>query len=111
MLELIHHEEELVTYSIGKFLFIIFLWICEEELLSYYGEIMMLLDFWMLELIIISFFMIKILNIKLYKHQKLMLFLMIIPLILKVMTIYSSFQDEKIIAMEAYINIVITLIN
>ena len=77
MLELIHHEEELVTYSIGKFLFIIFLWICEEEFLSYYGEIMMLLDFWMLELIIISFFMIKILNIKLYKHQKLMLFLMI----------------------------------
>ena len=95
MLELIHHEEELVTYSIGKFLFIIFLWICEEEFLSYYGEIMMLLDFWMLELIIISFFMIKILNIKLYKHQKLMLFLMIIPLILKVMTIYSSFKDEK----------------
>ena len=94
-LELIHNEEELITYSIGKFLFIIFLWIFEEELLSYYGEIMMLLDFWMLELIIISFFMIRILNIKLYKHQKLMLFLIIIPLILKIVTIYTSFKDEK----------------
>ena len=94
-IELIHNEEELKDYSIYKLLLIIFIWIVEEELISYYGNIMMHLDFWMLELMIISIFMVKILNIKLYEHQKLMLLLSFIPFILKVLTIFFAFEQEK----------------
>lgn len=95
IIELIHNEEELKSYSIYKLLIIVFIWIVEEELISYYGDIMMHLDFWMLELIIISFFMVKILNIELYAHQKLMLILSFIPFILKVLTIYFAFEQEN----------------
>ena len=94
-IELIHNEEDLTNYPDNKLLIIVFLWILEEELLSFYGNIMMHLDFWMLELIIISFYMVLMFKMKLYKHQKLMFLLIIIPLILKIGTIICSFKDEK----------------
>lgn len=96
-LELIHNdqEEELGTFSDYNLLIIVIVWIIEEELLSYYGDIMMHLDFWMVELLIISYFMVKILKIEVYKHQKLMLGLTSIPLILKIVTIILSFDDEN----------------
>ena len=38
------------------------MWILEEESISYFKSIMLHLDFWMLELIIVHFLMIKILK-------------------------------------------------
>ena len=93
--ELIHTEVEMITYSNYKLLIIIFLWILEEQLLFYFKEIFLQLDFWMLELIIINYFMTKILKMNVYDHQRLMLWFCILPLILKLATILLSFLDEN----------------
>ena len=92
-IELIHNEQELIVYP-DKFLFIIILlWVINEQTLLYSNTIFIHLDFWMLELIIITFFMHKMLNLKIYSHQKLVLYLSSIPFILKIITIIYSFMD------------------
>jgi hypothetical protein len=48
------------------------------------------LDFWMLELLIMYYFVSRIYHIKLYKHQIFALGFIIIPCILKIITIYLS---------------------
>ena len=94
-LELIHIEQEIRIYPNKKLLIIIFLWILEEEFISYFNNIMLHLDFWMLELIIVHFFMKKMLKNEVYSHQKLMLLFCFFPFILKLITIILSFCDEK----------------
>ena len=93
-IELIHNELEIINYSNYKLLIIIILWVLGEELLAYFKNIFLQLDFWMLELIIIHFFMKKILKMRAYKHQRFMLFFCGIPFILKVITIILIFFDE-----------------
>ena len=94
-LELIHIEQEIRIYPNKKLLLIIFLWVLEEELISYFNNVMLHLDFWMLELIIVHFFMKKMLKNEVYSHQKLMLWFCIVPFILKLTTIILSFCDDK----------------
>ena len=94
-LELIHVEQEIREYPNKILLLIIFLWVLEEEFISYFNNIMLHLDFWMLELIIVHFFMKKMLKNEVYSHQKLMLWFCIVPFILKLTTIILSFCDEK----------------
>ena len=92
-IELIHNEQELIVYP-DKFLFIIILlWVINEQTLIHSNTIFIRLDFWMLELIIITFFMHRMLNLKIYSHQKLVLYLSSIPFILKIITIIFSFMD------------------
>ena len=55
--------------------FIIFLLVLFEYLIDKYNCTFSHLDFWMIELIIISFLCLKILKIPVYKHQKFVLFL------------------------------------
>ena len=93
-LELIHIEQEIRIYPNKKLLLIIFLWVFEEEFISYFNNIMLHLDFWMMELIIVHFFMKKMLKNEVYSHQKLMLWFCIVPFILKLTTIILSFCDE-----------------
>lgn len=93
--ELIHNEQNLTVYSNKKLILIIFLWVLEEQLLSIFKDIFLHLDFWMCELIIIHFFMKKMLKMKVYSHQSLMLWFCCIPFILKLVTILLSFNDEK----------------
>ena len=94
-IKLIHYEQNMTNYPIKKLLFIIFLWVVEEEFLSYFKNVMLHLDFWMLELIVVHFFMIKILKMEVYEHQRLMLWFCIIPFILKLITILLSFIDSN----------------
>ena len=94
-IEYIHYEMHLVEYPFKKLLFLIFLWILEEESISYIGNIMMRLDFWMLELIVIHYYLVKFFNIEVFKHQKLMLWYCILPFTLKVITIILSYYDEN----------------
>ena len=79
---LIHTEREMINYPNYKLLIIIFSWVLEEEFLSLIKNTFLHLDFWMLELIMAHFFMIKILKIKVYDHQKLMLWFCGFPLYL-----------------------------
>ena len=93
-IEYIHYESHLEEYPFKKLLFIIFLWILEEESIAYIGNIMMHLDFWMLELIVLHYLLVKFFNIEVFKHQKLMLWYCILPFTLKVITIILSYLDE-----------------
>ena len=92
--ELIHNENNNNKGYPNKYLLlIVFIWVVDEELLNYFNNIFIHLDFWMLELIIISIFMNKILSLKLYSHQKLIFATSIIPFILKIITIVFCFYD------------------
>ena len=93
--ELIYEEKEMINYSVKRLLLIIFLWVLVEQLLILFKDIFLGLDFWMLELIIIHFFMSKILKMKVYGHQRLMLWFCIIPFSLKLTTIILSYMDEN----------------
>ena len=93
--ELIYEDQVIIIYPYYKLLFIIFLWVLEEQLLSFFKVTFSGFDFWMLELIIIHFFMSKILKMKVYGHQRLMLWFCIIPFSLKLTTIILSYMDEN----------------
>ena len=53
------------------YIFIIILWIIEENLLIIYGDIFQDLDFWFFELIFISIIHSKMFHTKIFSHQKL----------------------------------------
>ena len=93
--ELIHNEQTLVEYPDKYLIIIIFLWILEEQLLSVFKDVFLHLDFWMIELIIVHHFMKKMLKMKVYSHQRLMLWFCIVPIMLKIATIILSFLDEN----------------
>ena len=98
---LIEAENKETKTSFSYFLFIIFLWILTEFLLDKYGSTLCHLDFWMIELIIISYLSSKIIKIEIYNHQKLVLFLNLFPIFLKIITIILSFiEKQKIIYVE-----------
>ena len=76
-------------------LIIIFTWISEEILLTIYGKALKDLDFWMFELLIITYLSSHIFKIKIYKHQKLAILFNLFPCILKIITIVLSFKESK----------------
>jgi hypothetical protein len=71
------------------------LWVLEEHLIDLYSKVLKDLDFWMIELLIISYINSKIFNNSIYKHQKLVFILNIIPCILKILTIILSFYEDN----------------
>ena len=93
--ELIHNEQTFTEYPNKYLIIIIFLWILEEQILSVFKEVFLHLDFWMIELIIVHHFMIKMLKMKVYSHQRLMLWFCIIPIMLKIATIILSILDNN----------------
>ena len=74
-------------------LFVTFLLVFIDFAKVKYLELLKDLDFWMIELIIINYFNIKMFNIKLYKHQMFSIVFTVIPCILKIITIILSFID------------------
>ena len=97
-LKLIHNDiSDYLTKTKGKifYIFIIILWIAEENLLLIYVDIFQDLDFWFFELIFISLIFSKIFYLKIYSHQKLAMALSItIGSILKIYNITLSFEKE-----------------
>lgn len=85
-----------------KYLFLyfltIFFWVFVEQIIeNIYLKIFQDLDFWMLELMILSFLnKFVFYNTKIYKHQILAIILTIIPAILKIISIWISFRDNTI---------------
>ena len=74
-------------------MFIIILWVFEEYLIELCNTVLKDLDFWMIELIIISLMISKMFNKRIFKHQKLVYYINIIPCALKMTAIYLSFVD------------------
>jgi hypothetical protein len=92
----IHIIQEKYSEVSKKYLWlIIFLLVLFEQLIDKYNCILSHLDFWMIELIIISFLCSKILKIPIYKHQKFVLIFNLIPIIFKIVTIILSFKGVE----------------
>ena len=75
------------------FLFILF-WIIEELSIELYTYILKDLDFWMLELLIITLFHKKMFKIEIYIHQKMAILINIIPCLLKIIAIILGFHND-----------------
>jgi len=86
-------NEKINPYSKKFLCFIIFLWIIDEHLIELFS-ILKDLDFWMIEIIILSYFNWKMFKIKAYLHQQLIMILNLTPTILKIISISLSFQDK-----------------
>ena len=74
---------------------LIYLWFIEDRLSEKLRNILIHIDFWMLELIFLTYFSQKYLGIEIYKHQIIAMRLTIIPCILKIVTIILSFYDRN----------------
>ena len=92
----IHHVSKniyLSNKSILFLLFIIFMWILNENLLHLFS-ILKDLDFWMIEIIIISYMTSFFFKTKIYIHHKMIIYLNLFPVIFKIITIILSFKDD-----------------
>ena len=76
-------------------LIIIFFYVIAEQAHIVFKRFFVNCDFWMLELIIMAFLNKRMFKIEIYKHQYFSLFLVAIPSILKIITIFLLFQDKK----------------
>ena len=72
---------------------IIFMWILYENLIQIFSFLKDL-DFWMIEIIIISYISSVMLKTKIYLHHKMIIYLNLIPIIFKIIAITISFQDK-----------------
>jgi hypothetical protein len=77
------------------FLLIIFLWIFVEQGMIFYNNVFKHLDFWMVELLIISYLNSKMFKLKMFKHQKFVIWFNLLPIIFKIFTIIICFHDEN----------------
>ena len=93
-INVIHNEPETTGISNILIFIIIFVWVLNEEVSNYFNSIFIHMDFWMFEIIILTFSMHIILHLKIYCHQISMLILILIPLILKIITIIMSKDDN-----------------
>jgi len=75
--------------------FVIFLYILSEFVEIIACQLFPYADFWMFELIIMAFLTRKIFKIKIYEHQKVSLWSISIPIILKLTTIILLFSDRN----------------
>ena len=92
----IYHNNKnyfLTNKALLIFVFIVFMWILDENLIQIFSFLKDL-DFWMIEIIIISYMTAKIFKNKMYLHHKLIIFLNLIPVLFKIIAIYLSFQDK-----------------
>ena len=75
-------------------LIVCFLWVVEENLIIIYKEALKDLDFWFFDIVIVSYFNVKMFKVKIYNHQILASALNIIPLVLKIVTIIISYKNN-----------------
>ena len=102
-------EEELKNNISFKFLclysLIIFIWILEDQLIESFYLIFQDLDFWMIELFIISYLNKKIFKVQIYNHQMFAFFFSLFASLLKVGTIILSFCDKRTSTYTGYLPI------
>ena len=73
---------------------IILLYVLVEQARLTFKRYFVNCDFWMLELIIMAFFNMKMFKVNIYKHQYIAIILVVIPVILKFSTIIMLFNDK-----------------
>ena len=77
------------------FLLIILIWVIEEQLFDIYTYALKDLDFWMVELLIITYLNSYMFKIEIYKHQKFAIWINMISGLFKVSTIILSLFDDN----------------
>jgi len=95
-IKLIHKDPETLYFStrtVLNLLFIIFLWVIMDFFMYFYTNTLKDLDFWFFELLLVSIFSSKTLNLKLYSHQKLAIFFNSTLCLTKIAPIILSFRD------------------
>ena len=93
-----NQEEEVIGYDVFKpCLLISFLWIFEEQLLTIYGLTLKDLDFWMFELLIITYLISNMFKFQIYKHHKFAILFNLLACLLKIATIFLSYKDNNIL--------------
>ena len=93
----IHRDaiNEMKTVKLGlSLLLTIIIWIIIEKLIDSYFVILQDLDFWMIEILIISILNLKFNKKRIYRHQIFAIVLSIISSFFKIKTIILSFQDD-----------------
>ena len=83
--------------SVIKYLIIIFLWILEEQSLKIFIFGLKDLDFWMIELLILTYLGVKMFKLELFSHHKCSLIFNLSLCILKIVIIALSYQDIDIL--------------
>jgi hypothetical protein len=78
-----------------QYIMITILWIIEEHLLLIYLFAFKDLDFWMLELLIITYISARMFKLQTYNHHKVAILFNIFPCILKIITIILSFNENN----------------
>lgn len=92
----IGEEGNFLTNDLSVYvLIIIFFWIFESHLLELFMLCLKDLDFWMLELLIITYLSANMFKLQIYKHQKLAIYLNFVPCLLKIATIVISFYEDN----------------
>jgi hypothetical protein len=98
-IELIHNDMNEIDLNDTLFLIylfiIIIIWIVEELFIDIYIYALKDLDFWMVEIIIITYLNAYMFKKQIYKHQKLAIWFNIFPCLLKVITIILSLFDSN----------------
>jgi len=97
-IKLIHKDIGEIYFSSKSFLyllFIIFLWVIMDFFMDFYTHTLKDLDFWFFELLIVSYFSTKMLNIKLHSHQKLAIYFNSTLCLTKITAIILSFCDDE----------------
>ena len=98
-IKLIHNNlnEDIEPKNINFYicLLIILIWIIEEQLLDFYNYALKDLDFWMIELLIITYLNSYMFKTEIYKHQKFAIWFNIISGLFKISTIILSLFDDN----------------
>ena len=97
-IELLHYD--IYDYTNKKisnlfFWFIIFLYVLSDYLYQIIGQYFSFGDFWMVELLIMTYLCNKLFKLRIYQHQLIAIYMVLIPFILKTTTIILLFCDEK----------------
>ena len=94
-ISLIHYKaEQNYQVNIFSFLIIIFSLVFLDQVIEKYDCTLSHLDFWMIELIIISYLNSKLFKIQIYGHHKFVLFFNLFPILFKIITIYDTFKNS-----------------
>jgi len=90
-------EDEIGSISILNFIFVITIYVCIEQLSDIFFQLgLMIFDFWMFELLIISYINAKMFKLKIYRHQMFaILFNSIICLLFRLPSFILSFFMKK----------------
>jgi len=90
-------EDEIGSISILNFIFVITIYVCIEQLSDIFFQLgLMIFDFWMFELLIISYINAKMFKLKIYRHQMFaIVFNSIICLLFRLPYFIISFSMKK----------------